>query len=69
MYGLGIFATAIFTLLTPLFVKIGGISFLIATRVIQGLLSGLAVAAINDVYSKWSPPLERSRAISYGTSG
>lgn len=47
----------------------GGLSLLITSRVMQGLLSGLAFPAINDVYSSYSPPWERSRTASYGISG
>lgn len=49
--------------------SVGGLSLLITSRVIQGLASGLAFPAINDVYSKYSPPWERSRFASYGISG
>lgn len=48
---------------------IGGLPLLITSRVIQGLMSGLAFPAINDVYSKYSPPWERSRTASYGIAG
>lgn len=50
-------------------IYIGGLPLLIVSRVIQGLLSGLAFPAINDVYSSYSPPWERSRTASYGIAG
>lgn len=61
--------TGLFTIATPVMTSIGGLSLLITSRVIQGLLSGLAFPAINDVYSKYSPPWERSRTASYGIAG
>jgi ACS family sodium-dependent inorganic phosphate cotransporter len=49
--------------------NVGGLPLLIVSRVIQGLLSGLAFPAINDVYSSYAPPWERSRFASYGIAG
>jgi MFS transporter, ACS family, solute carrier family 17 (sodium-dependent inorganic phosphate cotransporter), other len=66
---LGILGTGLFTAATPVMIKTGGFSLLILSRVIQGLLSGLAFPAINDVYSSYSPPWERSRTASYGIAG
>lgn len=66
---MGIFFTALMTLVTPILCKIGGISFLIAIRVIQGIFSGLSFPANNEVYSKWLPPCERTRTVKFGTSG
>lgn len=56
-------------LFTPLMCIKGGIGLLILARVVQGIFSGLAFPSINDVYSKWAPPNERSRFASIGISG
>lgn len=66
---MGILGTGLLTIATPVMVAAGGLSLLITSRVIQGLLSGLAFPAINDVYSNYSPPCERSRTASYGIAG
>ncbi|KAL7051887.1 hypothetical protein ACKWTF_004680 [Chironomus riparius] len=68
VFGLGIFGTAVMTLFTPL-MTYQGITYLIISRVIQGVFSGMAFPAVNAVYAVWSPPLERSRSASYGISG
>lgn len=39
------------------------------TRVIEGIFGGLSFPSINTVWSKWSPPLERSRVSGFGMSG
>ncbi len=54
---------------TPIMLYNGGLPLLIVSRVFQGLLSGLAFPAVNDVYSSYSPPWERSRFASYGIGG
>jgi MFS transporter, ACS family, solute carrier family 17 (sodium-dependent inorganic phosphate cotransporter), other len=61
--------TGLFTLATPAMIHLGGFPLLMTSRIIQGLLSGLAFPAINDVYSHYSPPWERSRTASYGIAG
>jgi ACS family sodium-dependent inorganic phosphate cotransporter len=68
VFGLGILGTAIMTLFTPILCNLG-IGYLIASRVIQGIFSGLAYPSINMVYGQYIPPIERSRTASYGTSG
>lgn len=57
VFGLGVLGTALMTLVTPVMAH-QGIGYLIASRVIQGVLSGLAYPAINSIYSKYSPPIE-----------
>lgn len=56
------------TLLTPILVY-QGVYYLCAVRVIEGIFGGLAFPAVNTVYAKWSPPLERSRISGFGMSG
>ncbi|KAG5675888.1 hypothetical protein PVAND_005753 [Polypedilum vanderplanki] len=68
VFGLGILGTAVMTLLTPILCY-QGIGYLILSRVIQGICSGLAYPSINMVYANYIPPIERSRTASYGTSG
>ncbi|KAG8039041.1 hypothetical protein G9C98_003348 [Cotesia typhae] len=59
--GLGILSTAIFTLLTPLAVDIGGATALIILRVLMGLGEGTTFPALNAMLAQWTPPEERSK--------
>lgn len=59
VFGFGILGTSIMTLVTPVMCY-QGINYLIASRVIQGVLSGLAFPSVNAIYAKWSPPWEVS---------
>jgi len=47
------------TLFTPL-MTYQGITYLIISRVIQGIFSGMAFPSVNAVYAVWSPPFEVS---------
>ena len=56
------------TLITPLAAKYS-IYALVAVRVIEGLFEGITFATLFEMWSKWAPPLERSRMVTYATSG
>lgn len=56
------------TLLTPILCY-QGIHYLFLLRVIEGIFGGLSFPSINTVWSKWAPPLERSRVSGFGMSG
>ncbi|KYN02580.1 Putative inorganic phosphate cotransporter [Cyphomyrmex costatus] len=58
--GLGIFSTAIFTLLTPLVVQWGEEVGLIVLRILMGLGEGTTFPALNAMLAQWTPPEERS---------
>lgn len=59
--GLGIFSTAIFTLLTPVAVEWGEENALIALRFLMGLGEGTTFPALNAMLAQWTPPEERSK--------
>lgn len=59
--GLGILSTAIFTLLTPLAVDLGGATALIVLRVLMGFGEGTTFPALNAMLAQWTPPEERSK--------
>ncbi|XP_076627177.1 putative inorganic phosphate cotransporter [Colletes latitarsis] len=59
--GLGILATAVFTLITPVVVKYGGSTGLIIDRVLMGLCEGTTFPALNALLAQWTPPEERSK--------
>ena len=58
--GLGILATAVFTMLTPLVVDLGDAPALIIVRVLMGLCEGTTYPALNAMLAQWTPPQERS---------
>lgn len=59
--GLGILATAVFTLITPLVVEYGEAVGLIIMRVLMGLCEGTTFPALNAMLAQWTPPEERSK--------
>ncbi|XP_068081868.1 vesicular glutamate transporter 1 [Anabrus simplex] len=68
LFGMGIAGTALLTLLTPPLANIS-VYILIAIRIVEGLLEGLVMPSINHVWSRWAPPLERSRLATFAVSG
>ncbi|KAH9504502.1 hypothetical protein Btru_062944 [Bulinus truncatus] len=68
VFGIGIFITALFTLVTPL-VASWSPYLLIGCRVIEGLCEGVAYPAIHAIWSKWAPPVERTKLATFGFSG
>ncbi|CAG5124437.1 unnamed protein product [Candidula unifasciata] len=67
-FGIGIFATALLTLLTPLLTTWSPY-MLIACRVFEGLFEGVTYPAIHAIWSKWAPPAERTKLATFGFSG
>ncbi|XP_076756868.1 putative inorganic phosphate cotransporter [Xylocopa sonorina] len=59
--GLGILATAVFTLITPVVVEYGEATGLIILRVLMGLCEGTTFPALNAMLAQWTPPEERSK--------
>ncbi|XP_039293719.1 sialin [Nilaparvata lugens] len=68
LFGVGVLATAIFTLLTPLLAKIS-VYLLTAARVVEGLFEGVTYPAMHGLWSRWAPPAERSRLVTITLSG
>lgn len=68
VFGIGIFTTAILTLLTPLAAK-SGVYVLIAVRVIEGIFEGVTLPCVHDIWSRWAPPHERSRMATIALAG
>ena len=60
--------TALLTLITPWAANMG-VGTLIAVRVIEGIFEGVTFPCIHAVWSRWSPPLERSRMASLAFAG
>ncbi|MFH4978976.1 hypothetical protein AB6A40_005685 [Gnathostoma spinigerum] len=68
VYVIGIFGTAIFTLLTPPLAEMGKFA-LIAGRFIMGLLEGVTYPAMHVIWSHWAPALEKTQLASFAFSG
>lgn len=59
--GLGVLATAVFTILTPVVVEYGEATGMIVLRVLMGLCEGTTFPALNAMLAQWTPPEERSK--------
>ncbi|KAJ1528764.1 hypothetical protein ONE63_007151 [Megalurothrips usitatus] len=68
VFGVGLAATAVLTVLTPPVAR-AGTGWLIAVRVIEGLFEGVTYPCIHAVWARWAPPAERSRLATIGFSG
>lgn len=68
LFGAGVGVTALFTLLTPCLARTS-VYLLVVGRVIEGLFEGVTFPAMYGVWSKWSPPEERSRLVAISYSG
>ncbi|GAB0100067.1 hypothetical protein DMENIID0001_160500 [Sergentomyia squamirostris] len=66
--GLGIGATAILTLLTPVSTQFG-ITGLVVVRILEGFFEGTTYPAVQSLLSRWAPVYERSRMSSIGYIG
>jgi len=68
LFGFGILLTALFTLLTPVSARIS--PYLLAVvRIIEGLCEGVTFPCMHAIWSKWAPPLERSKLVTISKSG
>ena len=68
IFGIGILATAVLTLLTPV-TAYAGKEWFIVLRVIEGLFEGVTFPAMQAMMAKWLPLTERSILASYIYAG
>ncbi|XP_055941336.1 putative inorganic phosphate cotransporter isoform X2 [Argiope bruennichi] len=68
LYGIGVFITSVFTLLTP-YAAFWGVWPLIIVRAIEGLGEGVTFPAMNALLGRWAPKNERSRMASIVYNG
>jgi len=68
LYGAGVLTTAVLTLLTPLIAQQGLIPF-VAVRIVEGVFEGVTFPAMHALWSRWAPPLERSKLVTAAYSG
>uniref|UniRef100_UPI00398EAF9C vesicular glutamate transporter 2.2 n=1 Tax=Pristiophorus japonicus TaxID=55135 RepID=UPI00398EAF9C len=60
VFGAAIFLTSTFNMLIPSAAKVH-YGFVMFIRILQGLVEGVTYPACHGIWSKWAPPLERSR--------
>ncbi|CAH1181150.1 unnamed protein product, partial [Phyllotreta striolata] len=68
IFGIGIAATAVFTLLTPWAAKTNFYCLLVI-RILEGLCEGINYPASMAIWAKWAPPLEKARLTAICISG
>ncbi|KAG4077120.1 hypothetical protein HA402_016107 [Bradysia odoriphaga] len=68
IFAIGIGTTALLTLLTPVAANYS-IYMLLAIRIIEGIFEGMTFPCMYDVWSKWAPPLERTRMAGFALAG
>lgn len=68
LYGAGIFCTGILCIIFPLVSKFG-LGALVAVRVLMGVSEGVVFPCLHSIWSKWAPPMERSRLNSFAFAG
>ena len=68
LFGGGILVDAVLTLLTPVAARCS-VYMLIATRVMEGVSEGVTLPSMYALLSRWIPPIERSRAVTFMYAG
>ncbi|XP_030764123.1 sialin-like [Sitophilus oryzae] len=68
IFGSGIAVTSALTVITP-WLASASVYLLLAVRIIEGIFEGVTYPCIHAVWSKWAPPLERSRLATIAFSG
>ncbi|XP_056682293.1 probable small intestine urate exporter [Monodelphis domestica] len=66
--GFSLFISLVLNLLIPVAAD-HGLTYLILTRIVQGLAQGMNVCALQAFWPKWAPPLERTQMSNIGFSG
>ena len=68
LFGGGILVTAGLTLLTPVAARCS-VYLLIGLRVLEGIGEGVTFPSMHALLSRWIPPMERSRAVTFVHAG
>jgi MFS family permease len=61
---LGVGICSLLSLLIPVAAKTGA-GYVISIRILQGLSQGVIFPSMHAMWSKWSPPFERSRLTTF----
>jgi MFS transporter, ACS family, solute carrier family 17 (sodium-dependent inorganic phosphate cotransporter), other len=67
-FGVAVGASSILNLIIPAAAKLS-VYFLVAVKVLDGLFEGISFASVFNLWSKWAPPLERSRMVMTSSIG
>jgi ACS family sodium-dependent inorganic phosphate cotransporter len=68
LFGVGVGAPALLTLITPWCAKTN-VYLLLTVRIIEGVFEGVTYPCIHAVWSRWAPPLERTKLATLAFSG
>ncbi|XP_068903527.1 vesicular glutamate transporter 3-like [Tenebrio molitor] len=68
VFGAGVGVTALLTLITPWCAKTN-VYLLLTVRIIEGVFEGVTYPCIHAVWSRWAPPLERTKLATLAFSG
>lgn len=68
IFAIGIGVTSLLTLVTPVAAK-HSLYMLLAVRIVEGIFEGMTFPCMYDVWSKWAPPLERTRMAGFALAG
>jgi len=68
VFGGGVLVTAGLTLLTPVAAR-WSVYMLIGLRVLEGVALGFTVPSMHALLSRWIPPIERTRAVTFVDAG
>ncbi|KAH0817601.1 hypothetical protein GEV33_005190 [Tenebrio molitor] len=68
VFGAGVGVTALLTLITPWCAKTN-VYLLLTVRIIEGVFEGVTYPCIYAVWSRWAPPLERTKLATLAFSG
>ncbi|XP_055610420.1 sialin-like [Uranotaenia lowii] len=68
IFGIGTGGSGILTLFIP-FAAQTGVGWLIAVRVVQGMLQGLGFPSTGHIWANWVPPSERTRVVTFAFTG
>lgn len=60
---------SVLCLATPIATKYAGAPILITIRILQGIFQGISFPCTHGIISKWAPPLERSKMITFAYAG
>jgi len=68
IFGGGVLVTAGLSLLTPVAARCS-VYFLIGLRVLEGVSEGVTIPSMHALLSRWIPPMERTRAVTFVEAG
>ncbi|XP_068737249.1 sialin-like [Montipora capricornis] len=68
LFGFGVLSTAVLTMFTPMAAR-HSVGMFILVRILEGLGEGVTFPAMHAMWSRWAPPLERSKLIAFSYTG